>query len=62
MKAGWLKSSTIDQPAMAPGLVSVCKGNVTLMQQIGNAFRNTPTPQNGICPVGYHGQQIGDMP
>ena len=52
----------MDQPAMAPGLVSVWKGNVALMQLIGNEFRNTPNPKNVIYPVGYHGKQIGDMP
>ena len=39
----------MNTPAMAPGLVSVCKGNVTLMQLIGNGFRNTPTPEEIVC-------------
>ena len=42
MKAGRWRSNTMNTPAMAPGLVSVWKGNVTLMQLIGNEFRNTP--------------------
>lgn len=39
--------------AIDPNIMSASEGNVTLMQLIGNEFRNTPTPEDFVCK-GFH--------